>query len=145
MRRARVLGHVGEPFLDDAVGGHLDRRIEGLVGAVVREDDLNLVPPREAAQHGVDGRDESQVVERHGVQELREIPHRANRPRRDVLGFLERRRRQPARLEGTLRQPQLEFHRGEHLPDFVVQLARDRLALLLLRLHERRVGLLQLV
>ena len=99
----------------------------------------------ERAEQRVERRHEAEGVQHRGAEELREGAHGGERARHEPPGLggaAPERLRVLGRL--PLDQPEVGVHRGQRLPELVVELARQALALLLLDRHEAGRELAQL-
>src|SRR5437762_9383089 len=137
--RVRVAGDVGERLLDDAVDRGLDLLREALLESLGGELRRDLVPPAEGFEVRLDRPREPVEIEPGRAQQLRELAHLAE-GLGDQASRLARPRAELAQVgrELPLEQPEVRGHRGERLPELVVQLAREPAELLLLHGDEAR-------
>src|SRR5437773_7188556 len=137
--RVRVARDVGERLLDDAVDRRLDLLRQALREPLGGEPGRDLVPPAEGFEVRLERPREPVEVEPGRAQQLRQLAHLAE-GLGDQASRLARPRAELAQLgrELPLEQPEVRGHRGERLPELVVQLAREPAELLLLHGDEAR-------
>ena len=138
--RAGVLHAVVQRLLHHAVDAGLV--LFGQVLGHVFGDHLHphAAALRDLARLPFERRDQSQIVQHRRPQQQRHVAHHADGAFHQLLDLvrLHRRRLHIARADQCRKVRHLHQHAGERLSHFVVQFARDRAALLLLRLHQPR-------
>ena len=135
-RGLRVLGHVGQRLLHDAIDAPprfpaVSRSSMPIVQQLDRgRRDACRIPSR---YHSIAaGSPRSSSMRR--MEQARQIAHRVQRAVGDRPRVVAARSTSPPRgVDRALRDGQFDLDRGQHLSDLVVQLARDAAAFLLLR------------
>src|SRR5215204_1362028 len=134
--RARVLDDVADALLHDAVEVDLLILGERAVNIVYIVRDAEAVGARSLLQHRLDGHLQAELVELQGAEVVRDLAHLLDGVRRRVRDFVEL-FEGPLVLSGPAQaQRRAVLDDGEALPDAVVQLGGDALALRLLRADE---------
>jgi hypothetical protein len=137
--RARVLGHVRQPLLHDAVDDDLLVLVERVQRArLERELGVDARAPAELGHERAQRGGEPEVVERGRAQLAREPQQLLHRLRGDALRLGELGAQLLGRALGGRLQPQQ--HARERLVGLVVEVARDARALGLLGLEDRAGG-----
>ena len=124
--------HVRERLLQRTKQGQLGLLGQGWQGARRREPDVHVASCPEVRHERAQRRQEAKIVEQGRAQIVGDVPDAAD------PGVDQRQRAVEARglvgSDGVLQQAQLHLDRREHLRRFVVQLAREAAALLLVLL-----------
>ena len=137
------LRDVAQRFLHDAVDADLDLRRQPRVHRL-RQLRADAGAMRKIPKVGRERRGQPEIVEHGRVQQLRHVADAAQRGLADVARFLER--GSDARVDvGAKRDADVHLDGGQRLADLVVQLARQRAALLFLDVDEPRGQALEIL